>query len=314
MLTVVEIVAPVFALVVLGYGATRLGWFAQSSAEGVARFVFNFAVPALLFRSMATMQVFETAPWHLWASFFIAAFLVYGIGLFLGLRAFARTYPGAVITGMGSAFGNVVLLGIPLNLRVLGEAGSLPTFLIIAIHSLTLMAVTTVLLESGRGAGRGLIATLGEVLRGLASNPLVMGLVAGLVWNAAGLRLPGPLDDFLRLLQGAVTPCALFALGATLAAYGVRGRLIQSFTVTGLKMIAMPVVVWLLATRVFHLDPVWTVAAVLMAAQPTGVNMYLFANRYDVGQAIASTTIFVSTLSAMVILPVLIYFLQGGMV
>lgn len=294
-------------MVLIGYGAVRLGWFPLGAAEGVARFVFDFAIPALLFRAMATAEVFANPPWALWAAFFPAALVVYAAGMIVGRKAFNRDFEGAAITGMGACYGNTVLLGIPINLRVLGDAGTLPSFLIIAIHSLILMTLATVLLESRRAeAGGGALATLKGVLRGMATNPVILGLGTGLAWNALGLTIPAMMDDVLKFLKGAVVPCSLFALGATLARYGIKGRVAQSTVVTGLKLLVMPALVWA-AARAGGLDPVWTAAAVLMAAQPAGINMYLFASRYGTAEAIASTTIFVSTLASMAVLPVMIY-------
>jgi hypothetical protein len=119
-------------------------------------------------------------------------------------------------------------------------------------------------------------------------------------------------DQVLTFIKGAVIPCSLFALGATLARYGIKGRIAQSIVVSILKLIVMPAFVWVLAAHVLHLDPVWTIAVVLMAAQPAGINMFLFANRYGTAEAIASTTIFVTTLASMVVLPVLIYLLSSA--
>ncbi|MBT7249191.1 MAG: AEC family transporter [Rhodospirillaceae bacterium] len=290
----------------------KFGWFPQSAAEGVARFVFDFAIPALLFRAMANANVFSNPPWELWLAFFPAALAIYGIGMVIALSVFKRDFEGAAITGMGACYGNTVLLGIPINLLVLGDAGALPSFLIISIHSLILMTSATVLLESGRADGRGPLATAMEVLKGMGTNPVVLGLGAGLAWNASGLSIPSMADQVLTFMKGAVIPCSLFALGATLARYGIKGRIAQSIVVSILKLIVMPAFVWVLAAHVLHLDPVWTIAVVLMAAQPAGINMFLFANRYGTAEAIASTTIFVTTLASMVVLPVLIYLLSSA--
>ena len=293
----------------IGYTAVRLQLFPVSAAEGVARFVFDFAIPALLFRAMATSKVFETPPWTLWAAFFPAALVIYGLGFVIARKAFDRDFEGAAITGMGACYGNTVLLGIPIILLTFGEAGLLPSFLIISVHSLILMTLATVLLESGRAEGQNAWATVREVLKGMATNVVIVSLLAGLAWNALSLPIPSMIDAVLKFLKGAVVPCSLFALGVTLARYGIKGRIAQSLVVTLLKLVVMPALVWVLAAHVFTLEPMWTATAVLLAAQPAGINMYLFAARYETAEAIASTTIFVTTLASMIVLPVLIYLL-----
>ena len=69
----------------------------------------------------------------------------------------------------------------------------------------------------------------------------------------------------------------------------------------------MPALVYLLASRVFDIEPLWMMVAVMMAAQPTGVMTYIFAEKYKVGQAIATTSIFLSTSLSMVTLSVILF-------
>lgn len=304
---VIEIVAPVFGLVLLGYGAVKLGLFGEQAASGLSRFVFDFAIPAYLFRTFATTDLPESIPWGLYGSFYLAVLGVYGFGMALGVVAFRRDFMGATLTGMGCAFGNTVLLGLPIVLRTFGDEGAVPMFLILAVHGLILMTLTTVLLEFGRNAGAALSALPGQVARGLVTNPLLMGLALGLAFNLMDWRIPGVIDDVCRLLQGAVAPAALFAMGATLASYGFAGRLTQSIVVLSAKMLLLPLAVWLLATFVFDLPPVWAMVATLAAAQPTGVNVYLFASRYGTAQAISSSTIFLSTAFSVLSISAILY-------
>lgn len=275
----------------------------------MARFVFDFAIPAMLFRAMATSDVFSNPPWALWGAFFPGALITYGLGVVIAISVFKRSFPGAVITGMGASYGNTVLLGIPITILVLGDAGLLPSLLIIAAHSLVLMSLSAVLLETGRTESPTIGQALGGALKRMATNPVIVGLVLGLIWNAASLPIPSIADAVLTFLKGAVVPCSLFALGASLARYGFKGRLLQSTVVTGLKLLVMPGLVWI-GAELLELSPVWTAAAVLLAAQPTGINMFLFASRYETAEAIASTSILVGTIAAVLVMPVLIFLLS----
>ncbi len=304
---VLEIVAPVFAVLLMGYGARKLGWFSEGSAAGLAKFVFNFAIPLFLFRTFATRDLPDAIPWGLFGSYYLGVFLVYGLGLLVGLTVFGRNLMGATLTGMACAFGNTVLLGLALGLRAFGEEGAIPIFLILSVHGLILMTGTTILLEAGQNADSALRDLPLKVLRGLVTNPLIGGLALGLVFNLAGFSLPKIVDDFLGIMQGAVLPCALFAMGSTIAEYGFKGRLGQSVFVVGVKTLMLPAIVYFLGSQVFNLEPLWLMAATLIAAQPAGVNVYLFAQRYGTAQAIASTTIFLSTAFSILSLPVILY-------
>ena len=165
---VLEIVTPVFAVLLMGYGARRIGWFSEQSAAGLAKFVFNFAIPLFLFRTFATRDLPESIPWGLFGSYYIAVFAVYALGMVVGMAVFGRNLMGGTLTGMGCSFGNTVLLGIALGVRAFGEEGAIPLFLIISVHGLILMTGTTILLEAGRNAGSALRDLPMKIARGRA--------------------------------------------------------------------------------------------------------------------------------------------------
>lgn len=276
-------------------------------AQGLARFVFDFAIPLLLIRLFASAQIPEEIPVTLWVSFYLPLAITYGLGIWTAKKFFARDPMGQVITGFGCAFGNTILLGLPLVLLAYGEAGAVPFFLLISIHGLTLFTVTTLMLEIGRSQNSTLSQVPMQIVRGLIKNPIILGLVTGLALNLTGTSLPGPIDKVAEYMQQAVTPCALFSLGVTLSRYGFAGRLEQSLFVTVMKTVVFPVGVWLLASYVFELPRLWTAVAVLTAAQPVGVNVYLFAQRYGTATALVTSTVFLSTVTSVATLSFLLY-------
>ena len=305
---VLEIVLPVFGVVALGYGATRLGWFGGEAESGLAKFVFDFAVPLMLLRSLATAELPETVPWGYLGSYYLSAASVYLLGFFLARFAFRRCYGGQVITGFGFAFSNAILLGLPLVLTTFGDEAALPFFILLSVHGLSYFTLTTLLLELDRNAGAGSRRQLlRQTLKSLVTNPILLGIYAGLTANLTGFGLAAPIESICALMQQAVTPCALFSLGASLTRYGIAGRLRQSLIMVAAKTIVMPAMVYLLATKVFDIEPLWIAVAVLTAAQPTGVMTYIFAKKYGVGQAIATTSIFLSTTLSVATLSVILW-------
>ena len=131
-----------------------------------------------------------------------------------------------------------------------------------------------------------------------------------LALNRAQLALPGPLDRLLEHMQLAVTPCALFSLGSSLTRYGIVGGLRESVFVVSVKNVAMPVIVWLIAAHGFELPRAWVLAATLLAAQPSGVNIYLFAERYGAARDLATTTVFLSTSFSLLSISALLYLFE----
>lgn len=307
---VAAVAGPVFGLGILGYIVARLGFFTDSMSAGLARFVFDYAIPAMLIRIFTTTELPAEIPWGLWISYFLPLYSVYLAGLLIARWRFKRNLQGQFITGFGCGFGNTILLGLPLIILTFGDAGVIPFFFITSIHGLPLFTITTIGLEYARNAEKSFRKLPKQIGKGLFKNPIILALLMGLVMNWLGWRLPGPVDRVAEYMQDAVTPCALFSLGATLTKYGIAGRITQAFTVIALKNLIMPAAVWVLAYYVFELPPLWAMAATLMAAQPSGVNFYLFAMRYNAATALATTTVFLSTLFAMGSVSLLLYLFQ----
>jgi len=292
---IVEIIVPVFGIVLIGFLAGKTRFFSDSDIEGLAKFVFNFAVPVMLFRTMATTVLPNHIEWGFLLSYYLGAFGVYGLGMLLGKIAFSQALSEQGVFGLGAAYSNMVLLGIPLVLLSFGQAASVPLFMLISFHSGLMFFTVSALGEAGNHRGRSLSALSWNTLKGLFANPIFAGLMLGLMFNFTGWSLPGPLDRVIDTLGSAALPSAVFALGASLSVYRLAGQLPQALTMVGLKIVVHPLLVWLMATFVFDVAPLWTSVAVMMAALPVGVNVYLFAMRYRACVASSATAILLST-------------------
>jgi predicted permease len=287
-----------------------MGWFSAQAGEGLARFVFDFAIPALLLRTFANADLPGDMPLDLLGSYYLPVALFYFSGMLIAKRVFARPFSGQVITGFSFSYGNAVLLGLPIVLLTLGDEDSLPYFILLSMHALSLFTVTTIMLESSRHHDASALRMLGKVILGLLKNPILLGIIAGITLNRLGLPLTGALDTAAAYMQNAVAACSLFALGASMTKYRIAGQIKQSLVVILAKNILFPATVYLSCTLLFNLNAHWTFIAVLMAAQPTGINAYIFAERYHTAQALATTTIFLSTALSLLTIPALLYFYQ----
>lgn len=295
MLEVIEISAPVFGLSAIGYFATRGGWFSEQAADGLGRFVFNWATPFLLIRVFSSQELPQQFPWALLLSFYIPVAFVYLLGFAIAGGIFGRDAMARVIFGLSSSYGNTVLLGLPLILLAYDGTVAVQFLILISVHSLLLLTVSAILLEYLRQTQSTHAGFYWNLAKGLFSHPVLLGVMLGLALNFLGLDLPGPLDQIARYMQQAVPACALFALGASLARYRIAGRLAETWVVTGLKNLLLPLAVWLCADLVFGLDAPALIAAVVMAALPCGVHIFLFAERYGAAQRLATTSVFLST-------------------
>lgn len=304
-MVILEVVFPVFAIALIGYVVTYRKFFGIREIEGISRYVFNIAIPALLFESMSTIELPERINWAFMLSYYVVACLMFGLGMWISHNRFDYSAREQSIFGMGVSYSNAVLIGLPLISGGLGDKALLPLFMLIAVHSAIIFSLVTLFAErNGYANSRRFVAR--QTLRNMASNPIIIGLVLGLLANFLSLPVPAPLGATIELIGRSALPCALFVLGASLSAYKLAGHFREAWTIVGLKMLVQPLLVAILAFGIFHIDPLWAAVAVMMAAMPVGINTYIFAQKYQACVAPVSSAIVLSTLLAVFTLSALL--------
>ena len=292
-----DIVLPVFGVIAFGYVCAWTGLLRERVAEGVSDYVYTIAIPLLIFRTLAEATLPDVSPWGYWGVYFFGAAVAWGIAQTLSVAAFGRDMREAIVHGLTSAQSNIVLVGIPLVLSAVGEAGAVPLFLLVAVN-LPLMMTAASLMMEGTGAGLSRAALLG-VARNLATNLILIGFAAGLAAQFLGIRPAGAPKAVIDLIAQSSVPCALFAMGLALRRYGVLGDFQMSAVIAALKLLVHPFIVWLLVTFVVPMPSVFAAVAVLFAAMPCGINAYLLAERFRVGVAAAAGAVTFSTTLSM---------------
>ncbi len=313
---VLTIAAPVFGIALLGYLAQRWGWLQEGASQTLAAFVFNFAVPALLFRSTAREPLPSDLPLQYLAAYYLPTFALYLAAAFAARGLFRRSAMEGVIAGMAASYSNVVMFAMPLVLTAFGTAASQPFFLLLAFHSLLLFAFTTLWLEGVKAREGEERVSLGEqavrIFKSLFANPIIVALILGVAYGQTGWGLAAPIDRFLELLALAVTPCALFGTGAALCNYRLGGDLVEASAVSIAKLALHPLIVWAAMTFLFDLPALWVAVGTLTAAMPVGVNVYLFSERYGIYQRRAGSAVLITSGLAMISVTLLLIFLGVG--
>jgi predicted permease len=300
MLLVFTTTLPLFVLILAGYVSARRGLIDAGGIRGLTGFVFYFSLPLTLFHSMATAPVAERFDGAYVAAYLVAALVMCATGIAIARWGFRHRLDEQAIQGMAVSFGNLVFIALPIALELYGDAAALPILLLLLVENGVILPLTVVLLElarSERGRAWRAPAAAG---RAVVRNPVIMSVLAGAAVALAGLSLPDLLDGIVKFVKGANVPCALFALGATLATMPRGERLHETGAMVLLKLAAYPALVYVLLTYVVTVDPTWRAIAVLSAAMPMGANVYLIAARYEVYVARASAGVLVSTLISVV--------------
>ena len=301
---VVETILFVFGLVALGYLSGLTGYLKPEVGDALTQFAVGVALPLLLFRTMVAADFHGSAPWALWAAYFSAAAVAWTAGHLVTTRVFGRDSQAGVVGGVATAFSNLLLLGVPFMLGVFGQEGFEVLSLIIAVH-LPVMIIASIILFGifGRGSGGSIrpLNVIRDFLRRIAKNPLVVGILFGLVWRMTGLALPTLAARLIDALADIAGPLALFAMGLGLRKFGISGNVRPALVLSTLKLFLMPAVM-LGTALLFDLPPLTAKVAVAAAALPSGVNSYLIATQFGTGQALASNQMTIATACAVVTL------------
>jgi len=296
-----DVILPVFLVIGFGYGAARVGLFGEGAVEGVMRFAQNFAVPCLLFQSIARLDLAAEYDIGLLASFYAGALIAFALGTIGARRLFGRSGPDSVAIGFCCLFSNTLLLGLPIMERAYGPDSLAGNFAIISIHAPLLFSFGIFAMEIARSGGAGLArgAVLRRTLSGIAMNPLVIGIALGLAVNLAGDPLPEALWSAVGMMARAALPAALFGLGGVLTRYRPEGDMRAITMVTLLSLIVHPAIAYGLGHWVFGLDTAQIRSVVVTAAMAPGVNAYLFANMYGTARRVAASSVLIATAASV---------------
>jgi len=310
MQTIMNNALPFFALIFCGYAAGRLNLLTTTAAAGVNTFVFYFALPAFLFALMSSSPIAEVLNVPFIGAYVLASLAVFGLAVAAGRLLFDVGRGEAAIQGLAAVLPNTGYMGIPLVIAVFGRDAAVPLVVGLTLDGILLIPLGILLIESDKGRGEGPLRTVLATFPNLVRNPLIVSIFAGLAVSTAGLTPPTPVNNFLDLLGGTAGPCALFALGATLAGRSVAGGVAEISYMTALKLFIHPAALLLTTAVIFDVNPLWTSAALLGASLPVAANVFIVARQYDVYVTRASGAVLVSTAVSMVTVSALLLVLD----
>ena len=300
---------PIVALASIGYLVARFRLISSADTDSLASFTFNLVIPCLLFLNIANAEVPANFGLDLLLAYYGAVLLAFVIAALLAARLFGYGPASRSAFAMGATYSNTTIVGIPLVLQTLGEAALLPLFILIALQNLFLFVVATISAEMRRGAGASVMHQLRQLLWQLVSSPLTGSLLLGLAFNLLDLPLHMAVENSVALVAQAAIPMALLVLGASLNQYTLRGEMPAAITLSLLKTVLLPLLVYLSCFRLFDLEPLWAATALLASTLPSGVSAYVFATRYRASQGTVAAGTLISTLFSLVPVILVLYYL-----
>lgn len=303
------VVVPVFALIAAGYAAVALRFISPTAHKGISEFAFSIAIPALLFRIVVVAEFPAVNAFAVWGAYYGATAATWIVAL-LASSVLRQSRADGVVLAIGSIYGNIVMLGLPLILSALGSRAAGSMALIISVNT-PLLCGTLQMAWAERKSSESAPLLVVRAVREIARNPIMLALGFGFLWRLTGLGLHPVADRTLELLAQAGSPTALIALGINLFGFRIKGQALAMAVMCALKLLAMPAIAAILAFYVLTLPPISAAVVVLFAAMPTGANAYIFSAQYGRLTEAVSGAVALGTVLAAVTLPVIVAFLTG---
>lgn len=303
MSAIVSIVLPIFAIILTGYLSGKGGLLNKDNSAALGSFVFYFAMPLLLFKAMAEVDVSTVLNGPYIATYVGGQCLTLAIGILIARKIFKTSMPEAATHGTAAIYGNVGFLGIALVSTAFGQNALPPAIISTIVNAAINISVLAAFIEAERHKGHR-IDVFRKVIIALATNPMLIAPIAGLIWATTGLGLAKPVETYTTILAAAAGPCALFSLGLSLVGRPISEGRAEVASMTFIKLVIHPLITWALALWLLSDQPQWMMICVLMAALPTGANLFLLAQQYNVYVARTSTAVIVSTILSIITLSI----------
>lgn len=310
MFEIFSLIVPFFGVIGCGYAGGKL--IGEKGQQGLNLFVLHFALPALLFSLMAHGELatrFEAGFIAAYASTSVVL-VVFAYVVFRYL--YHRRRRETAILAMGSVYGNIGYMGIPIVTIILGPEASVPAVIALMIDVMIIIPLMTAIVASdSESKNSRFFDAAFKVFITTIKSPFIIAAFLGAAVSLSGLPLPGMIDSLLDILAAAAAPCALFALGASLYGKPLGGNISPALVVSLFKLVIHPVLLFVVLTMVFSVDPKWAESAVIAASLPVALTVYIVAQQYNAAVVGASTAILLSTALSLVTVPLTLLVLRN---
>lgn len=314
MLAIVSITGPIYLAIALGYVCTRAGLFARADMRVLGKFVLYVALPALLFNALSKRNVREIVEWRYLAVYALGSLATIGLGLLWARCLARRDATASVYDAMGMSCPNSGFVGYPIMLLMLGPVAGVILGLNMVVENLLLLPLLMALAEAASGGGHWR-AVLRTTLRGLARNPMVIGIAVGVAVALLRIPVPAPIDRTVTMVANASAALSLFFIGGSLAGLQLKGMGAQVAQIAVGKLIVHPLLIFgalhlIEALGVPPMDPVLRTGVVLTAASPMLGIYPILAQRHG-HEGLAAATLLGTTFASFFTISAVLWALGG---
>ncbi|MDX2203184.1 MAG: AEC family transporter [Hyphomicrobiaceae bacterium] len=312
MLQVLNLALPFFGLILIGFLSGRLKRLPDAGLAWMNFFIVYVSLPALFFRILARTPFEQLARPDFICATALATSLVFALSFVIGLLARRGRIREATLVAVAGGFGNVGYMGPGLALATVGPDAAAPVALIFSFDAMLVFALVPMLMAFSGSSEAPLLRVIWQAVHGIVTNPLLISAAAGVTAAAFRFEPPTAVEKLLDFLFASAAPCALFALGVTVALRPMARLPREVPPIVAVKLLVHPALVFVLLPLFGSFDAGWVNTAVLMAALPPALTAYVFARQYNAWIEEASGSILIGTVASILTLTAVMYLVQSG--
>lgn len=313
MLSVFNLVLPFFGLIFLGFFVARINRQPLEALGWMNTFIVYVALPAMFFQILSRTPVSELTQWGFIIGCTASTFCIFAIMFLIGMVR-TRRIDESTIQGLAAAYGNIGYMGPPLAILAFGAPAAVPVALIFCFDNIFHFVISPLMMAISGNDKRSKSELMLGVLKKIFFHPFIIATILGIGAAVAGLTPPLAMTRMIDLLAAAAAPCALFAMGATLALRPLKRVPKELYLIVPLKLLVQPFMIYAMLNLTGDFPPVWIHTAMLMAALPTATNVFVIAQQYGVWVERASSSILATTLFSILTLTLWLYAMTNGLI
>jgi predicted permease len=310
---VVGLVLPYFGLIFIGFLVARITREPLEALGWMNTFIIYVALPALFFQLLDKTPIEKLTEWGFIFGSVFSTYVIFAIMFVASVLGSRGEIAESTIKGLAAAYGNIGYMGPGLALLAFGEEAAVPVALIFCFENIMHFAIAPMMMALSGDDKTSPGALVVGVLRKIVLHPFIIATAVGVAGAWFEYRPPLPVDRFLQYLAQAAAPCALFAMGVTLALRPLKRVPTELVPIAALKLIVHPLLCYVVLSWVGNFSETWLFSAVLLAALPTATNVFVIAQQYGVWVQRASASILLTTLASVASVTTLLYAIKSGL-
>ena len=308
MLDIINITAPIFIIIALGYLCVRFKAIDPKHAKGMGSLVMNIALPALMFNAIAGTPFQEVVLPHYLATYALGSVMAFVIGIMLTKVIWRQDNISAALNSAALSFSNSAFIGYAVVSMVIGSSKAAAYLSMnVIIESLLILPMLFVMAEMTASSNKSLASVLLGISKNLTRNPLIIAIGVSVIFSIFSIPVPQLVAQTTQILTGAAAPLALFVIGMSLYGLELKGDLPKITTIGLGKLMLHPLLVLLAITLIAGGSQQDKYVAILFASAPVFSTIAIIGQHYGLVNRMSAIVIVSTVGSFFSMSAVLIY-------